>query len=603
MSNISAYAETVAVHYWGKPTARRGHELRWGTHGSKSLDLKKGTWFDHESNEGGGVIDLVRLHEGASLSSIPDTLERKFGIAKRTQESLKPGRYLAKCYDYYNEDGELEYQVQRFEPKTFRQRQPDGKGGWLNNMNGVEAQPYNLPAIIKNPKKTIFIVEGEKCADKLIEMGAVATTSHGGAGNWKPELNRHFAGRKVVIVPDRDDAGDKHASVVINNLIGIAAEIRRVDLPDLDEKQDVYDWFNNGGTVERLRGLVGQAQPITADTAPEPVSEAEIASDDVFLTYDEDYLMAMPPVDWMVDGVLTQHGFSVMYGAPGTGKSFLAIDMALSMANGVPWQGRATRKGAVLYIAGEGVGGLGKRVKAWKLYRNVYTRGDLVVLPTAVNFRDDEDMAKLMRTIDSLGKEFSCVVVDTVARALLGGEENSATDMGLFVAACDAIKHHCGCGLLAIHHAGKDASRGMNSMRGSSALAGAADTVLAVTKTEDTVTMGMDKQKDADPIEQMTFEMVNIGMIGDTSVVMKQHRAEPEKKRPRLSPRQSDALRVLQNMLIDTREKQVRITAWQDEHKRQFPDLSPGNRRDARNALCDKRVIVQADGNVWISRD
>ena len=102
MSNISAYAETVAVHYWGKPTARRGHELRWGTHGSKSLDLKKGTWFDHESNEGGGVIDLVRLHEGASLSSIPDTLERKFGIAKRSQESLKPGRYLAKCYDYYN---------------------------------------------------------------------------------------------------------------------------------------------------------------------------------------------------------------------------------------------------------------------------------------------------------------------------------------------------------------------------------------------------------------------------------------------------------------------------------------------------------------------
>ena len=65
--NIGAYMQQVATHYWGEPTAKRGHELRWGTHGSKSVDVKKGTWYDFETNEGGGVIDLVKREEGATL--------------------------------------------------------------------------------------------------------------------------------------------------------------------------------------------------------------------------------------------------------------------------------------------------------------------------------------------------------------------------------------------------------------------------------------------------------------------------------------------------------------------------------------------------------
>ena len=601
MTNISAYAETVATHYWGQPTARRGHELRWGTHGSKSLDLKKGTWFDHENNEGGGVIDLVRKMEGAGLASIPDVLERRFGLAKQTQKALQPARYLAKCYDYYNADGELAYQVQRFEPKTFRQRQPDGKGGWINNMNGVEALPYNLPAIMLNPNKTIFIVEGEKCADKLATLGAIATTSHGGAGNWKESVNQYFTGRKVVILPDADAAGDKHAKVVIANLMGVASEIRRVDLPGLTDKQDVYDWFDNGGSVEALRALVKGAEILTTAEVPDPVSEAENAGNDVFLTFDEQYLMSMPPVEWMVEGLLTRHGFAVMYGAPGTGKSFLAIDVAMSLAHGRDWQGRDTKQGAVLYIAGEGVGGLGKRVKAWRLHNKIDGAGELIVLPTAVNFREQEQVEKLMRTIDALGKSFSCVVVDTVARALLGGEENSATDMGLFVAACDAIKAHCGCGLLAIHHANKTASGGINSMRGSSALAGAADTVIAVSKQETLVTVTMDKQKDAEPIEKMVFEMVSVALPGDTSIIMKETDQSPSGGGHRLSPRQEVALRSLKNLMADRGQPTVRKDDWVDRHKVDASDLPSPRRADARQALVDKRIVCEEGGNVWIT--
>jgi hypothetical protein len=265
-------------------------------------------------------------------------------------------------------------------------------------------------------------------------------------------------------------------------------------------------------------------------------------------------------------------------------------------------------RGGVLYIAGEGVGGLGKRVKAWRLYRGAEGLGDMVVLPTAVNFRENEQIEKLLRTIDALGKRFSCVVVDTVARALLGGEENSATDMGLFVGACDAIKAHCGCALVAIHHSNKSSSAGINAMRGSSALAGAADTVINVQRDDDVVTVTMEKQKDADPADQIKFDMVNVAMLGDTSVVLRQQGGEGstakggKPKSVSLNKRQQDALQLLRNMIIDNRGQKVRIEAWHDAHKRDCPDLSPGNRRDARRALSDKRVILMGDGFVWLSR-
>jgi RecA-family ATPase len=134
----------------------------------------------------------------------------------------------------------------------------------------------------------------------------------------------------------------------------------------------------------------------------------------------------MPPIEWMIESIIPQNSLSVMYGEPGAGKSFLALDMALSVAYGRPWHGKAVMPGSILYIAGEGVGGLGKRVAAWQAFYGVDPVAPFHVLPTAVRFREPEDVEKLMRTIDSFNTQFSCVFVDTVARALLGGDENSA---------------------------------------------------------------------------------------------------------------------------------------------------------------------------------
>ena len=595
--NIGAYIEEVSTSYWGAPTARRGRELRWGNHGSKSVDLQKGTWFDHEAKEGGGVVDLVRREEGATIgNNIASILQRKFGIDMRVQERLAPRNYLSKIFDYFDEDGVLRYQVQRFEPKTFRQRRPDDKGGWINNMEGVEALPYALPSLLANKNRAIYVVEGEKCADRLIHEGKLATTNHGGANNWKPEINKWFKDRLVVVIPDNDEAGRKHADRVCHNLVGIAAEIRRIDLPGLKEKGDIVDWLDSGNSVEDLRELVEAAAPLEAvdeldDVKPE-------VSADVFETYSIMQIRSLPPVEWTIDGVIPQNSFSVMYGEPGAGKSFLALDMALSVAHNQSWHGRAVWGGAVLYIAGEGVGGLGKRIKAWQAYYGVLCDAPLFVLPTAVRMREDDEVEKLMRTIDGLGVDFSCVFIDTVARALLGGDENSATDMGMFVNACDAVKNHTKAAVVGIHHSGKDVARGM---RGSTALLGAVDASVRVSRSDNALSMKVEKQKDAEPIEDLVFDMQKIQIIGDSSIVLEKSESAVQ-FRPKLSGAQRIALEALRQAIIDEGKQSVTIKQFHDAHARLAPDDS-ASRSKARGRLQEMGVIGISGGMVTEMRE
>lgn len=599
--NIAAYIEQVARYYWGDPKEKRGHELRWGTHGSKSVDLRKGTWFDFEANEGGGVIDMVRANEGAQLRSLPEIMEKQFGIARQVQQSIQPARYMSKAYDYIDEHGECVYQVVRYEPKTFRQRRPDGQGGWIWNIKDVTPVPYNLPGIMAaDPSETIWVVEGEKCAQLLIKQGFTATTNHGGAKNWSPELNKWFKGRSVVVLPDADAAGTRHAEVVVSNLYPVAKAVKLVTIPGLSEKQDVYDWMVAGGTRERL-AEIADATPVLFDAPDVQDNVQDAPQADVFAVYDVHYLRNMPPVEWLVDGWLTKHGFAVLYGEPGAGKSFIAIDMALSMAYGKAWHDCATQRGAVLYIAGEGVGGLGKRIKAWQAHHKLTADVPFYVLPTAVRFREPDDVERLLRTIDSLNTKFSAVFVDTVARALLGGDENSATDMGMFVDACEVVKRHCGCAVVAIHHSGKDAARGM---RGSTALLGAVDTSVRVSKLESTVTMATEKQKDAEPADDMAFEMVSVALIDDTSVVMQAAKAPEKKARGvKLSEPQKIALQALRNLCVERGQNRVRVEDWHDAHREKTPDATRYKRRDARDALQQKRAIVIDGGYVWEYKD
>lgn len=206
-------------------------------------------------------------------------------------------------------------------------------------------------------------------------------------------------------------------------------------------------------------------------------------------------ITSLPPLEPLVDGLLFLPGESVLYGPPGSTKTFTALDLALSVATGKEWMGRDVAPGPVLYIAAEGVGGLGARVAAWCEYNNVHELEQAAFLATAVNLLDTHSTQALGDVLDE--RRPLLTVIDTLARCSPGAEENSARDMGRVVESLDTIRNRTGGGhVCVVHHAGKDVEKGM---RGSSALLGAVDTVLELSGDRNAIRMNVAKQKDAEP--------------------------------------------------------------------------------------------------------
>jgi putative DNA primase/helicase len=229
--------------------------------------------------EGADGRVLLKCHAGCPQESLIAHVH-KLGFDLSGKQRKPAGRIVAE-YDYRDADRTLRYQVVRRSPKGFGQRQPDGKNGWDRNMDGVKRLPYRLPEMLAEPQKPIFIVEGEKDADRLTKDGLVATTSAGGAGQWCDELNAWFKDRDVVIVPDNDEAGRKHAAHVAHRLRDVARRIRIVELPGLPAKGDVSDWLHwqkGGHTWKDLRRLVLSAPVWHGGGSTAPLKEA--ASDD-----------------------------------------------------------------------------------------------------------------------------------------------------------------------------------------------------------------------------------------------------------------------------------------------------------------------------------
>lgn len=220
-------------------------------------------------------------------------------------------------------------------------------------------------------------------------------------------------------------------------------------------------------------------------------------------------LRKLPPPAWLVHETVVIDGLTIIYGEPGAGKSFIALDMALRIALGRDWHGIRTKRTGVLYIAGEGVRGVSKRVEGWALHHGMdLANVPFVVMPVAAQLLEAADRAKLIRTIDEakrlLNFEIGLTIVDTVSRAIAGSDENGQETMSAFVKGCDEIKAHTGGALIGIHHCGKDKERGM---RGSSVLLGACDATIRLTKEDGLVTLACEKQKDAEEQRPIYFRL------------------------------------------------------------------------------------------------
>ena len=268
-SDLSRAMGAVARELLGEATEDSEKKLRFRTRGSLAVDLEKGTFFDHEADEGGGVLDLVMWE----LSKDKDGALQWLRSHKHIPEPT--GLNIVARYPYTDRDGQLVFEVVRLEPKNFRQRRPDGAGGWIWKMAGVQRVIYRLPAVVAAVENgaPVYVVEGEKAADALTELGVTATCSPGGANKWRREYSQYLAGADVVILPDNDGPGREHAQAVAASLRGIhgkAARVRVLPLPGLTEKGDAFDWIAAGGTAAQL------AQPAdpTADETAKPLMQS-----------------------------------------------------------------------------------------------------------------------------------------------------------------------------------------------------------------------------------------------------------------------------------------------------------------------------------------
>jgi hypothetical protein len=224
--------------------ARTEHKAQ---HSCVDVDVSKGTWRCHDCEIGGTVIDWLIHAEGLSVG---EAMKRLGG------DDEEP----VATYDYTDENGALLFQVCRFEPKDFRQRKPDGKGGWIRNVKGVRNVPFRLPELLAAiaDNRPVVVAEGEKDVLALAEARYAATCNAGGALKWSTDFAKYFKGADVTIVADRDDKGRRHAQQVAASLHGIAGGVRVVEVPDVNGKacKDCHDYFAAGAIANDFYDLV-----------------------------------------------------------------------------------------------------------------------------------------------------------------------------------------------------------------------------------------------------------------------------------------------------------------------------------------------------------
>jgi len=312
-----------------------GYNLVCPTHNDKDPSLSA-------TLEDGKI--LLHCHAGCPTEAI---VERK-GLTMSdlfldSHESKLEQREIEAVYHYTDANGKP-FEVVRTNPKGFYQRQPDGKGGYINNLKGIIPTLYHQDKLKQaiDSGTPIYIVEGEKDADRLWSLGLVATTNPMGAGKWRDSYSEALRGADLVIMPDNDKLGREHGNHIAKSCCGIAKRIRVLEL--LGESKDVSDWLDNGGDIAQLKQL--------ADTCP----DYEPSDNGIKLRCMAD--IQAEAVDWLWKSYIPKGKVTLVEGDPGIGKSWvsLAIATAVSLGKGLPGQELTEPANVVIASAEDGLG-------------------------------------------------------------------------------------------------------------------------------------------------------------------------------------------------------------------------------------------------------
>lgn len=394
-------------------------------------------------------------------------------------------------FDYWGENGEPHFQVGRIgdgAAKRISQRRiaPEGwvyglGAGWYEpdrtgrewffakDQQNPKAGARQLPEakrvlwMLRDVLKAeiVHIHEGEKAAarhnDDLRAAGRygreVATTNPHGAGKWRGEYAQALTGRHVVVWPDNDVQGRKHAEVVCASCAKVAASVKQIPTEGQPEKGDVCERFDAGITLDELTALSEATPAWTPSAAVEPTPTPE-RKEDVFETFTFADMENEPRARWLVRSVIREGQASLLSGDTGSFKSFFELEMALCIATGTPFFGLEVLQGAVVYIAAEGYEDLKDRAKAWAQERGVELPSNFHAIRVPVNVGDMATAARLIRTVQSVAPVL--IVLDTLSQNALGLKENSNDDMALFVAGMMHVGAAVGAHVQVVHHNGRE---------------------------------------------------------------------------------------------------------------------------------------------------
>ncbi len=299
---------------------------------------------------------------------------------------------------------------------------------------------------------------------------------------------------EVVVFGDNDDPGIRGADKLKDAIYRLIPT--RVVFPK--NHKDVREWVISGATQKEIEERIRQTR-----------------TNDRFMILTLDQLDQLPEPEFLVDNFIIKGSLAVLYGAPGSGKSFIALDIALSIQAGIPWHaaGRDIKQGQVIYVAGEAAAGQNSRAKSWKIGHHAYKTscgklGEARFLINPPMMDKFDDVAELIARLKRIPNVPDLIILDTLA-CTMTGDENSVKDMIAFVRGADQLRQEFGCTVLIIHHSGKS-----KDIRGSTALPGAVDTTIKVerkSKQNPIITITCEKQRDSQPFDKFAVTLTGSG--------------------------------------------------------------------------------------------
>lgn len=375
-----------------------------------------------------------------------------------------------------------------------------------------------------------YIVEGIGQAWAVHRATGCAAVAAFGAGRMATvaqALRERYPSLPLVVVPDR---GKENQAAAIARAFGGSW----IELPDdTPANYDANDYAAEYGDAALSELLACPKTP--------PLRYRLMRADEV---------VNAPPLHWLVRGVLPADGLAALFGASGSGKSFLALDLSAAVAGGLEWFDCRVKAAPVVYVALEGEAGFSQRVKAWQLHHGRDLPGSLRFVMQALDLRNADDVSEIAAAVTAAAAAGGLLVIDTLNRAASGADENSVVDMGAIIAAAKGLQSKLGGLVLLVHHSGKDASKGL---RGHSSLHAALDSAIEVSRIDDRRDWRIAKAKDGDDGAAHPFKLavVEIGEHDDgepiTScvVVAGEHKAEFR----RVLPPKSGNMRVIWDAL------------------------------------------------------